>query len=48
MLFQQPDIISTTIDEVTLNARPVVHQIKKLAKRIQNLQEKLPHQEVDP
>lgn len=45
-LFPQPDIISTRIDEVTLNAKPVVLQIRKLPKRIQNLLAKIPHQEV--
>lgn len=47
MLFQQPDTISTTIDEVILNEKPMVRQISKVTKRIQNLLEKLPHQEVD-
>lgn len=47
MLFQQPDNITTTIDELTLIEKPVVHQIRKVSRKIRNLLEKLPHQEVD-
>ncbi|XP_052170329.1 K(+) efflux antiporter 2, chloroplastic-like isoform X2 [Diospyros lotus] len=46
-LFVQPDIISTSIDEVSLNAKPVVRQIRKLPKRLKKLMEMLPHQEVN-
>ncbi|KAK1364441.1 K(+) efflux antiporter 2, chloroplastic-like [Heracleum sosnowskyi] len=47
VLFQQPDTISTTIDELMLNEKPVVRQISKVSKRIQNLLEKLPRQEIN-
>ncbi|KAA8516018.1 hypothetical protein F0562_019197 [Nyssa sinensis] len=46
-LFQQPDIITTSIDEVSSNAKPLVRQIRKLPKRIKKLIEKLPHQEMN-
>lgn len=45
-LFQQPDIISTSIDEVSSNAKPLVKQIRKLPQRVKKLIEKIPHQEV--
>ncbi|KAL1809341.1 hypothetical protein ACET3Z_026331 [Daucus carota] len=47
VLFQQPDNITTTIDELTLNEKPVVHQIRKVSRKIRNLLEKLPHQEIN-
>ncbi|KAL8119141.1 K(+) efflux antiporter 2, chloroplastic-like isoform X2 [Apium graveolens] len=47
VLVQQPDTISTTTDEVILNEKPVVLQISKVSKRIQNLLKKLPRQEIN-
>ncbi|XP_010107615.2 K(+) efflux antiporter 2, chloroplastic [Morus notabilis] len=46
-LLQQPDVISTTIEEVSLSAKPVVRQLRKIPKRIKKLIEMLPHQEVN-
>ena len=43
-LFLQPDIITTSVEEVSTNAKPLVHQIRRLPKRIKKLMEKLPHQ----
>lgn len=41
----QPDIITTSIDEVSTTARPLVKQIRKLPAKIKKLVEMLPHQE---
>ncbi|KVH91144.1 Cation/H+ exchanger [Cynara cardunculus var. scolymus] len=46
-LFQQPDIITTSIDEVSSNAKPLVRHIRNLPKRVKKLIEKLPHQEIN-
>ncbi|VFR03669.1 unnamed protein product [Cuscuta campestris] len=46
-LFQQPDIITTSIDEVSTNTKPLVRQIKKLPYKIKKLINKLPHQEIN-
>ncbi|XP_073311385.1 K(+) efflux antiporter 2, chloroplastic [Primulina huaijiensis] len=46
-LFQQPDIISTSIDEVSATAKPLVPHIKQLPQRIKKLVEMLPHQEIN-
>lgn len=45
-LFQQPDVITTSVDEVSSNAKPLVKQIRKIPKRIKKLIEMIPHQEV--
>lgn len=44
--FQQPNIVATSMDEVSSNAAPLVRQIKKLPERAKKLIEMLPHQEV--
>ncbi|KAJ0815837.1 hypothetical protein HanLR1_Chr00c0631g0764101 [Helianthus annuus] len=36
LLFRQPDIITTSIDEVSSNAKPLVKQIRKLPKRVKS------------
>ncbi|KAL7609688.1 hypothetical protein Lser_V15G14349 [Lactuca serriola] len=46
-LFQQPDIITTSIDEVSSNAKPLVKQIRKLPMRVKKLIAMLPHQEMN-
>ncbi|KAL3536847.1 hypothetical protein ACH5RR_000213 [Cinchona calisaya] len=46
-LFQQPDITTSSIDEVSTNAKPLVQQIRKLPKKVKKLMEMLPHQEVN-
>lgn len=44
-LFQQPDIITTGIDEVSTTAKPLVRQIRKLPAKLKKLMEMIPHQE---
>ncbi|KAI3711378.1 hypothetical protein L2E82_41418 [Cichorium intybus] len=44
---QQPDIITTTIDDVSLKAQPLVRQIKQLPEKVKKLIELLPHQEIN-
>ncbi|KAH6817883.1 K+ efflux antiporter 2 [Perilla frutescens var. frutescens] len=46
-LFQQPDIITTGIDEVSTTAKPLVQQIRKLPAKLKKLMEMLPHQEIN-
>ncbi|GMP43269.1 hypothetical protein CsSME_00012697 [Camellia sinensis var. sinensis] len=46
-LFLQPDIITTSIDEVSSNTKPLIRQIWKLPKRVKKLMEMIPHQEVN-
>ncbi|KAL5215531.1 hypothetical protein ABZP36_006932 [Zizania latifolia] len=45
-LFQQQDI-STSIEEVTSTAKPLVREIRKIPKRVKKLIELLPYQEVN-
>ncbi|XP_027108312.1 K(+) efflux antiporter 2, chloroplastic [Coffea arabica] len=47
LLFQPPDLITSSIDEVSTNAKPLVRQMRKLPKKIKKLIEMLPHQEVN-
>ncbi|XAR54076.1 hypothetical protein NMG60_11029077 [Bertholletia excelsa] len=46
-LFVQPDIITTSIDEVSSSTKPLIHQIQKIPKRVKKLIQKLPHQELN-
>ncbi|KAL7158676.1 hypothetical protein ABFS83_02G159900 [Erythranthe nasuta] len=46
-LFQQPDIITTSIDEVSTTARPLVRQIRNLPVKMKKLMEMIPHQEIN-
>ncbi|XP_062090287.1 K(+) efflux antiporter 2, chloroplastic [Humulus lupulus] len=46
-LLQQPDVITSSIEEVSLSAKPIVRQLQRLPKRIKKLIEMLPHQEVN-
>ncbi|XP_048559954.1 K(+) efflux antiporter 2, chloroplastic-like [Triticum urartu] len=46
-LFQQPGITTTSIEEVTSTAKPIVREIRQLPQRIKKLIELLPHQEVN-
>ncbi|KAJ7962350.1 K(+) efflux antiporter 2, chloroplastic-like [Quillaja saponaria] len=46
-LLQQPDVVTTSIEEVSSGAKPLVRQLQKLPKRIKNLIASLPHQEVN-
>lgn len=42
---QQMDIVSTSIEEVSSNAKPLIRRIQKVPKRIKKLLAMLPHQE---
>lgn len=46
-LFQQPGITTTSIEEVTSTAKPIVREIRQLPQRMKKLIELLPHQEVN-
>ncbi|KAL1828571.1 hypothetical protein DCAR_0207809 [Daucus carota subsp. sativus] len=46
-IFQQTDIMATSIDEVSLNTKPLFRQLRKLPKKIKNLMDKFPHQEIN-
>jgi hypothetical protein len=46
-LFQRPGITTTSIEEVTSTAKPIVREIRQLPQRIKKLIELLPHQEVN-
>ncbi|XP_058075891.1 K(+) efflux antiporter 2, chloroplastic [Magnolia sinica] len=45
-LLQQPDVITTGIEEVTSTAKPLVREIRRFPKRVKKLIEMLPHQEI--
>ncbi|CAI9770223.1 unnamed protein product [Fraxinus pennsylvanica] len=45
--FQQLDIVSTSIDEVSSSAKPLVRQIREFPKKIKKLTEMIPHQEIN-
>lgn len=47
LVLHQPDVITTSIEEVSSNAKPLVRQIRKLPKRIKKLIAMLPHQEMN-
>ncbi|XP_050204171.1 K(+) efflux antiporter 2, chloroplastic-like [Mercurialis annua] len=46
-VLQQTDTVTTSIDEVSSNAKPLIRHIQKLPKRIKNLLAMIPHQEVN-
>ncbi|KAJ4866365.1 hypothetical protein Rs2_52111 [Raphanus sativus] len=46
-LLQQPDVISTSTEDVSSNKKPLIRQVQKLPKRIKKLLEMIPHQEVN-
>ncbi|KAI3741288.1 hypothetical protein L1987_58960 [Smallanthus sonchifolius] len=46
-IFQQPNIITTNLDEVSSNAQPLVRQIKKIPEKVKKIIEMLPHQEIN-
>ncbi|KAF8379465.1 hypothetical protein HHK36_028901 [Tetracentron sinense] len=47
LLLQQPDVITTGIEEVSSNAKPLVREIRRFPKRVKKLIEMLPHQEIN-
>uniref|UniRef100_A0A7N0SZ78 RCK N-terminal domain-containing protein n=1 Tax=Kalanchoe fedtschenkoi TaxID=63787 RepID=A0A7N0SZ78_KALFE len=46
-LLQQSDVISTSIEDISLSTKPLVRQIRKLPERVKKLIDMLPHQEVN-
>ncbi|CAI8607243.1 unnamed protein product [Vicia faba] len=46
-LLQQPEVIVTTVEEVSSNARPLVRQLQELPNRIKKVIASLPDQEVN-
>lgn len=46
-LLQPPDVVSTSIEEVSSSAKPLVQQLRTLPKRVKKLIDMLPHQEVN-
>ncbi|KAH9604106.1 hypothetical protein KSS87_010446 [Heliosperma pusillum] len=45
LLLQQPDAITTSVEEIQSNAKPLIRQIQKLPTTLKMLIEKIPHQE---
>lgn len=45
-LLQQPEVITTTVEEVSSSAKPLVRQLQELPKRIKKIIASLPDQEV--
>lgn len=45
-LLQQPEVIATTVEEVSTSAKPLVRQLQRLPKRIKKIIASLPDQEV--
>ncbi|XP_042503738.1 K(+) efflux antiporter 2, chloroplastic-like [Macadamia integrifolia] len=46
-LLQQPDVITTSIEEVSSNAKPLIREIQRFPKRVKKLIEMLPHQQIN-
>ncbi|XP_047341330.1 K(+) efflux antiporter 2, chloroplastic-like [Impatiens glandulifera] len=46
-LFQQPDVITSSIDEVATTSESFVYQVQKLPNKIKKLIKMLPHQEMN-
>ncbi|XP_028770388.1 K(+) efflux antiporter 2, chloroplastic [Neltuma alba] len=46
-LFQQPEVVGSSVEEVSSSAKPVVRQLQKLPKRIKKIIASLPQQEVN-
>lgn len=46
-LLQQPDATTTSFEEVSSNAKPLVREIRRFPKRLKKLLEKIPHQEIN-
>jgi len=45
-LLTQADVIMTSVEEVSSNAKPLFRQLQKLPKKIKKIIASLPHQEV--
>ncbi|KAK7274515.1 hypothetical protein RIF29_15607 [Crotalaria pallida] len=46
-LLQQPEVVTSTVEEVSLSAKPLVRQLQKLPQRIKKIIASLPEQEVN-
>ncbi|KAJ0245354.1 K(+) efflux antiporter 1 [Hirschfeldia incana] len=46
-LLQQPDVVSTSTEDVSSNKELLIRQVQKIPKRIKKLLEMIPHQEVN-
>ncbi|XP_047314926.1 K(+) efflux antiporter 2, chloroplastic-like [Impatiens glandulifera] len=46
-LFPQREVISSSIDRVSISIEPLFHQVQKLPKKVKKLMEMLPHQEIN-
>ncbi|KAL3814853.1 hypothetical protein ACJIZ3_016121 [Penstemon smallii] len=46
-LFQKPDIITTSTNELSTTTKPLVKQIRKLPEKLKKLMEMIPHQEIN-
>ncbi|KAG5041977.1 hypothetical protein JHK87_005892 [Glycine soja] len=46
-LLQQPEVIATTVEEVSSTAKPLVRELQELPRRIKNIIASLPDQEVN-
>jgi hypothetical protein len=44
-MLQKPEVVTTSIEEVSSNAKPLIQHIQKLPKRVKKLIAMLPHQE---
>ncbi|KAG5251545.1 K(+) efflux antiporter [Salix suchowensis] len=46
-MLQQPEVVTTSIEEVSPNAKPLIQHIQKLPKRVKKLIAMVPHQEMN-
>ncbi|KAF5195741.1 K(+) efflux antiporter 2, chloroplastic-like, partial [Thalictrum thalictroides] len=46
-LLQQPDVVTTSFEEVSSTAKPFVREIRRFPKRLKKLMEAIPHQEIN-
>ncbi|KAJ6390848.1 hypothetical protein OIU77_024956 [Salix suchowensis] len=46
-MLQQPEVVTTSIEEVSSNAKPLIQHIQKLPKRVKKLIAMVPHQEMN-
>ncbi|KAL9359931.1 hypothetical protein Peur_048054 [Populus x canadensis] len=46
-MLQKPEVVTTSIEEVSSNAKPLIQHIQKLPKRVKKLIAMLPHQEMN-
>ncbi|GAB4861803.1 K(+) efflux antiporter 2, chloroplastic [Ancistrocladus abbreviatus] len=46
-LLPQPETITSSIEEVSSNAKPLIQQVQKLPKRLKKLMQRLPQQEIN-